>query len=286
MLSALLTVACAAFAAAEYQNFQDPLVVAPVEEQVQDLHDLARASDATIFIAYTASAGAGGLFVRRSHDEGATWSRPGRVFRRLNWSQSIADGQLAVDVNGPNTLCCVFACAYEGIVSSRSDDGGEIWSDIRIITEESSAKYPELARNPQDGTLVVIYTDRFGQHVNQQYVSRSTDRGETWSAPGSIPKIIPDSDSWIDDMEIDAGGTLRLITVSDGNPYLTQSSDNGVTWSSPSRIGPPDGEPGISDASLLVADGSLHVVYAPSKSLNYVYSDDDGLTWSNPLVVD
>ncbi len=286
MIPAVLPLACALLATAEYQNFQDPLRVTPAEERAQTLHDFARGPDGSFYLAYNASVGAGGIYIRRSGDEGASWSEAMQVFGRAYVDQSISGGRLTVDSADPKTLWCVFDCSMEGIVSTRSEDAGETWSEIEIITPEFDALWPTLAQNPLDGTLVVVYSNTHGWGVDEQLISRSSDGGESWSVPESLPKIQPNRDTFLCDMSIDAQGTLRVIYVSVDNPYLIQSSDNGLTWSSPSKIGASEGENGIGGCRLLVADGSIHVVYARRKATKYVYSDDNGLTWTSPIVVD
>ena len=125
---------------------------------------------------------------------------------------------------------------------SRSTDGGTTWSEVKEIsglTPPASAGNPAIAIN-SSGILFVTYTSDLSG-TNQIYLTKSADRGETWSAPTRVAVTLNDSE-W-SRILIDSHGTLHVLWHDRSGPslenvefYHARSSDGGISWSNPKLI--------------------------------------------------
>jgi len=130
-------------------------------------------------------------------------------------------------------------------------------------------------------------------------VSRSADRGDTWSPAVTL---IRDGADFFDDKEsITADSTDaryvyavwdRLSASGGGPTWLSRTTDGGATWE-PAR---PIYDPGttsqtINNQIVVLPDGTLVAFFtqldgAPSRqTLAVIRSRDKGLTWSGPVVI-
>ncbi|MGQ9708243.1 MAG: hypothetical protein ACUVUR_05150, partial [bacterium] len=88
-----------------------------------------------------------------------------------------------------------FTIQRSDIVFQRSTDGGITWLSENIIVRRGSrfACYPDL-QVAKDGTVYLIYVDRIDGSRGHIHFVRSTDMGETWSAPVQVddnPSVVP-----------------------------------------------------------------------------------------------
>jgi hypothetical protein len=180
---------------------------------------------------------------------------------------------------------------------SRTTDGGKTWETPRIIFARTSLVGTignQIAVLP-DGTLVDIFDVAQGSGNNapgfEIHVQRSTDRGQTWSAPievaperavrtfdpetgvsartgNGLPDIAVDRNpaslgygnlyaAWGDSFGSGAKGAKPHSTI-----VFTQSTDGGLTWSPLTRIDKSPGEVQAFTPSVHVAsDGTVGVTY-------------------------
>jgi Neuraminidase (sialidase) len=138
--------------------------------------------------------------LRRSQDEGKTWSDPQECitdeigYYVLNNSRVIrlASGRLLM----PTALH-----QFDGkrlqpgrVVVYLSDDTGKTWRRCRMILDRDAAgteinfMEPGVVEAPTGRLLMVIRTK-----LGSQYLSESTDHGETWSMPRPGPLLSPDA---------------------------------------------------------------------------------------------
>src|SRR3954447_23292145 len=128
---------------------------------------------------------------------------------------------------------------------------------IQIATNQSNGTtaqraaegLPAAAADPNRGTLYAVWDDgRFRtDNVNDAVISRSTDNGQTWSAPARVnpgPKndkvnhynvtvaVGTDGKVYVDYRQRDQSGTSPLFTPTI-ETYHQQSSDGGRTWTQP-----------------------------------------------------
>jgi photosystem II stability/assembly factor-like uncharacterized protein len=189
--------------------------------------------------------------IRRSEDNGATWSAP--ITNPLTSSDIVS---MVCYGNG------VFLAATDTGKIIRSTDNGATWS--------------ALITNPFGGTQIST-----GQYIGNAFVlagyggkiSRSTDNGATWSALITNPF----GGSYIVGSAV-GNGVLGLVAADGGK--ISRSTDNGATWSA--LITNPFGSTGM--ACLSYGNG---VWVAANSDCDIASSLDGMLSWSdlrpNPL---
>ncbi|HYO16204.1 MAG TPA: sialidase family protein [Thermoanaerobaculia bacterium] len=197
------------------------------------------------------------LGLQVSTDLGNTWSAPASLGRYPSFHPR----------TGPNgELYIAYWDLADGVMIRRSFDGGRTLGEpIRAATRQDvwptqqiGGRFPGrfrvppfayLAVDPRDGTLYVVYFDTTavedGRFDVDLYLTRSTDRGTTWSTPQVINGDgDPPGDQFFPWIEVDRKGRLHLVFYDtrntdqeDGAPeawidaYYAVSSDRGATWS-------------------------------------------------------
>ena len=84
-----------------------------------------------------------------------------------------------------------------------SSDGGETWQEYEV-PDSTGCVHMNVAQL-RDGTLLALYRSRWADSI---YISRSSDRGRTWSAPE--PSGLPNNNSSIQFARL-ANGHLALV---------------------------------------------------------------------------
>ncbi len=191
------------------------------------------------------------------------------------------------------------------LVTSR--DGGKTWSAPRTVVDG-----PDDDRNPafgqlEDGTIVLGYaiargydatgmkfagTRREDEVFDGVYVTRSVDRGKTWTQPLRSESIYT---FYKDKGLVSPYG--KIIQLADGTAlmsvyfeffddrgnqvYLFRSHDGGKTWGEPSLVGAHYNE----TAFAVLPDGRLLAAMRSEKGghLAATFSRDQGRTWSEPV---
>lgn len=209
--------------------------------------------------------------ISRSDDGGVTWVGPFQVNPREG-KQDFSLGSLPrVALDGTVYVADVIGVSYNiespcppfrglnAILSnqnpsdlrssyiyvSTSKDQGVTWTSTRVSPvcepillspEEFVApqQAPGLAIDSNSGVAVLTWATRDARTT--VYTSRSTDGGQTWSAPGALPKTTATAATtfpWVTAWQ----GTfwLQYIESHAGiyRPKLTHSTDGGVSWSPP-----------------------------------------------------
>lgn len=191
------------------------------------------------------------------------------------------------------------------MVVKRSLDGGSTWSPVQIVLAGTGQ---EAIMNPcpvVDGQTVLLFcmnahkTDR-GRH--RQLLMRSTDDGQTWTAPIDITDEIA---SGYDTFVPGPGVSIRmrsgrLVVPGYTNDYTSDrkrtdsrsrvvySDDHGRTWT----LGSPVEFPMSNESQVVeLADGSLMINFRIQRELSAhpqcrgtAISRDGGQTWLEPVV--
>ncbi|MEA2041193.1 MAG: GEVED domain-containing protein [Bacteroidota bacterium] len=199
----------------------------------------------------------------RSTDGGLTYSSA------INLSSAVNAGSHNQGVNinsGPNGNVYVVWAIYddwygngyeEALGFAKSTDGGETFTaGTRIIENLRGVRpgvsknqrvnsFPVMAVDQQTGTIYVVWANQGvpGDNTGTNksiYISKSTDEGDTWSAPSKVNQGPADEGKeaylpWITcDPET---GTLSVIYYDDRNvsstevePYVSVSYDGGESW--------------------------------------------------------
>ena len=202
----------------------------------------------------------------KTTDGGQTWSTPARISPQNNNMFTIGN-QIVVLPGG--TLVDVFHygkgsgrdqpnASLTGV--SRSTDGGKTWSmPIRISNNpvandvdpdtgfslrtgaDIGGGLPDIAVDPHSGALYVVWEDsRFGGTHNDIVLSKSTDGGQTWSAPKKINQTPSPVEAFTPMVDVLPDGTVAVTYYDirnntpapglDTDYFVIVSHDGGATW--------------------------------------------------------
>ncbi|MCX7600279.1 MAG: exo-alpha-sialidase [Armatimonadetes bacterium] len=203
-----------------------------------------------------------------SADEGETWSQPvvmgeplGTMVR--NKPLYLPDGRTILpmydDREGGSFVCI-------------SDDGGATWWRSSKIPGPGGHIQPTLFQK-SDGSLVALMRNDEPRLVQR---SRSTDRGETWSAAEST--VLPNPNAGCDVVAVEGG---RLLLAFNDSPTrrsplsIALSEDEGETW--PLKVDLETDDAEFSYPSIIwTRDGLLHVSYTwRRKAIAHVIFDEE-----------
>jgi hypothetical protein len=198
--------------------------------------------------------------ISRTTDGGETWSTPEPMRESNSYFQG---NQIAVAPDGTlyNVTANLFTGAgfningvYMGVMRSR--DAGEHWSAptriAPILTTQlfnpddgfpirAEDYLPDIAIDPTNGDIYVVWSDGLGTAINRVVMSKSTDGGRHFSPPQVVATSGPDVQSYNHSIEVTADGTLVLTyydhrnnVLGDGiattDVWLRHSHDGGATW--------------------------------------------------------
>jgi hypothetical protein len=205
-----------------------------------------------------------------------------------------------------------------GQLTGVSFDGGQTWA-LRMAplsrctggTAANGADYarvsdPWVTISP-DGTAYQIAIAFNGATLTPGssgavIVSRSTDGGNTWSAPTAL---ISDGATFFNDKESitadPADSRLvyavwdRLATNGNGPSWFSRTTDGGLTWEAARPVFDPGaGNQTINNVLVVLPDGTLVLSFTrldqtasggTTATLALIRSLDKGVTWSAPVVV-
>jgi len=197
-----------------------------------------------------------------------------------------------------------------GIFVFKSTTGGSSWEGPYTVVDAHTSAFEDkelitadnVVNSPYRGNLYVVWT-RFGDYTNGGInISRSTDRGLTWSSPLRLSTLTTGV-QWPVVTVGDSGIVyVAWLNYGNGRLELVKSLDGGTTFSLPSTISLINGGWCYINPSLLVisypaiaADanpnsrffGNLYVVYTDTTDSNgmdifFRRSTDRGVTWSDP----
>ena len=270
-----------------------------------------------IAIAFNDSNNNNGVLVSKSTDGGFTWSEP--VILKTDTALTVFNDKESITAD-PATAGYVYAIwdrlvspsprargrSFEKAVGyhgptwfTRTTNGGVTWETARMIFdpgEQNQTIGNQIVVLP-DGTLLdafdLIYTAKNTGSVRGYNVAlmRSTDHGQTWSAPSIVDKLLtvfvtdPNTGEQIRTSDIipevavdPASGNLYLVWQ-DGrfsgfahdDIAFAMSTDGGHTWSAAARISNPTAasptKPSFTPSVHVAADGTVAVTYYDFRSL-------------------
>ncbi|TGE15262.1 T9SS type A sorting domain-containing protein [Hymenobacter elongatus] len=197
------------------------------------------------------------ILFTKSLDQAQTWSKPQRIsFYGGNAVDEDATVEGAVPAVGPNGEIYTTWAGPRGIVFNRSLDAGQTWlpRERTILSQPGGWDYAvpgiyranglpvtacDASAGPHRGNVYVNWTDqRNGPSDTDVWLARSTDGGQTWSAPTRVNNDPPGRHQFFTWMTIDQKtGYLWFVFYDRRNyadtrtdVYGARSTDGGLTF--------------------------------------------------------
>lgn len=193
------------------------------------------------------------IMFSKSVDQGESWTIPKRISKRggdcLDDDNTVEG---AVPAVGPDGTIYVAWTGPNGLVFTKSEDGGETWLeqeiDISVQVEGWTLKIPGIYRanglpilrcNPLNGELYLNWADqRNGLENTDIWMAKSSDGGETWSEPIRVNQDASKRHQFFTWMSIDpVTGYIYVVYYdrreTEGNAtdvYLSVSKDGAQTF--------------------------------------------------------
>ena len=197
------------------------------------------------------------ILYSRSTDEGDTWSDPVKI-NEVDGDCVDSDDTVegATPALGPNGEVYVAWAGPNGLVFNRSLDGGDTWlaEEIEINPMPTGWDHDipgfgrtnglpitkcDLSGGPDHGTIYVNWGDqRNGPDDTDIWLTKSTDGGDTWTAPTRVNDDAPGKHQFFSWMDIDrTNGHLyfvfydrRAYTNTQTDVYMAVSADGGTSF--------------------------------------------------------
>ena len=245
--------------------------------------------------------GAEPIMFASSADGGLTWSNP----NQLSIAQNYAFGgrQGSVVRSGPDGTVYVLwedsdLNGYKHVLQS-SSDGGTTWSKTMTIaynTDIAAAipganfrtdSFASAGVDPVSGALYAAWSSA-ASGSGRIVVSRSTDHGQTWSAPVTV-STAREGYAFFQGLDVAPNGRIDIgyqaliatdpTTFGTGNAaidsYYVSSKDGGATWSRPVRVSSVSSDPAASAQNNLALQfwGDYSTVASTNATALFIYTD-------------
>jgi len=224
------------------------------------------------------------ILYKSSADSGNTW---GAVKRLTYTSVNSRNPDIERDLNNIYVVWDQPKSSYNQILFKKSTDYGVTWLAPQNLTFTNRNSYvPVMVRDANSDIHVVWHEDMSG---NIEIIhKKSTDNGNTWSAPKRLTYL--SGDSIYPAAGVDPHGGIYVTwqerTHGPDEIYFKYSSDGGSNWAASKRLTWNSGysqKPKIVITSGLFLTAGVHIVYLDGSPSNYdVYyqkSTNNGTNW-------
>jgi photosystem II stability/assembly factor-like uncharacterized protein len=183
----------------------------------------------------------GPAYLSITTDGGRSWSTPQIIFNMASRQQTIGN-QVLVDRAHPGTLYDFTnfirppnsrTKSDDTIAFVKSTDGGQTWSDPRVVTDMNDVPVVD----PNTGEAV-----RTGDIIPEPAIAPDGTLYVTWQ-DGAF-----------------SGGSIDEIA-------LISSSDGGATWTAPHRVSASTGRPAFTPSITVASDGTVAITYYDFRNL-------------------
>jgi uncharacterized cupin superfamily protein len=257
----------------EYQS--DPWIVVDKEDNVY----------------YTFLEGGGpgeGMIVVKTTDGGVTWQNPVQASDTSGFDDKET---VCVDDNG--TLYLTWDMIVNDTVwdlrFTKSTDGGSTFEPTSTF---QNVWFPYITCSP-NGTLYVTTINQSSPEVwwDQVWITRSTDKGNSWSTPVRVNPLGSGGLAIITVVDLDSEGNVYVAyswgSEDNTDIYVTRSPPGGRNWSTPVRVN--DVSTGMQRMVEMVIDenDTIHVAWLDAQSgdwhVYYDRTEDGGVTFSSDV---
>ncbi len=268
------------------------------------------------------------IIVARSMDNGATWTDPAPLNANAAGDTGV-DSRPQIATDGDGNWVAVWHSTEpmigggigmdDDIIVARSTDNGATWTDPAALNtnaagDTGSDMLPHLATDAQGNWLTVWYSTEpmIGGGIGMDediLVARSTDNGETWTAPAALnsnadtdtgedynPHIAGDTDGNFVAVWYSCEPAITGDIGMDTDILVVRSTNGGATWTFPAPLNTNADSDTRDDSSPHVAtDGQGNWVSAWSSTESEIAggigTDNDilvarstknGSTWTDP----
>jgi len=258
------------------------------------------------------------VVIRRSTDNGRTWSEPATIAEGTGRKQGYGDPALVTTASG--TVVCAFAggngyfasTEYDPIrvFMTRSTDNGETWSELTDLTAMlwgsqsqnsacrnykgafiASGNGLRLQRGAHAGRILFAASlcRKGNSNISDNFVLYSDDEGLTWQ---------------VSNMAYEGGDESKLIELVDGTVLISvrrsgargynRSTDGGVNWGTQGTW--PEITTNACNGEMLrvyatdQGDSCNLLLHSIPNSINrenvsIFVSYDEGVSWSHPVII-
>jgi len=216
---------------------------------------------------------------RISTDDGHTWDEPVTLVAASETGGTFVRQPIVVLASGRWILPlfhCVSVPGHKWVGDKDtsavllSDDAGVTWREVAV--PDSVGAVHMNVQQLADGSLLALYRSRWADFI---YESRSTDDGESWSAP--VPTVLPNNNSSIQFVPL-AGDSLALIF--NNSSALDATARRLSLYDEIDDDGLAEGdEPVLVEQAPTDSDERTAFWGAPRAPMTVAISPDGGKTW-------
>lgn len=281
-LSTILLLMCCATALLA-QDLGEPRTPFEPVEASRRYPKMTMAPDGRIVMTYVQQSGSRGLiYTSLSADDGATWTTPQLAVDVLFGTIGLQRQPYAV-MDDAGIMHMVFEDqrlkGQVDVFYCRSTDEGRTWTSPQSVSDDPDGRslqdFSSIAV-ADSGVVLITFLDKRSEFdpVRHIYITRSTDRGLTWSALSQVDQFDQTTPAGVCEcciQNIAAASDGRVAVAFRSNVanqrdiYLAASTDGGVTFMPPLRIASDtwtiDACPATGPTVAFDSSGSVHFAW-------------------------